>query len=225
MRPPDRDPLHACQGSAALELRVLGLAQSPVSPPRPSRLGPLLLRAALAAAAMAAVVQAFGGPALAAGRTAVSAACVLAGAASLAVAVTGFTLRSRGARPPARRELLGIAVGVPLVAGALALACHASLAGGLPEVGLRCLAVTALSAPWPFLALLSLGRRLDLRQPALAGAAIGATAAAWVAVTLEVACPLSTPVQILVGRVLPLAAVSLAGAAYGRRRLGLRRVK
>jgi hypothetical protein len=122
-----------------------------------------------------------------------------------------------------------IAAGVPIVSGVLALAGHASLradlVAGLSHTGLRCLAVTALTAPWPFLVLLSLGRRLDLRQPALAGAALGATAAAWTAVALELACPVATAAQVLVGRALPLAAVSLAGAAYGRRRLGLRRVK
>jgi hypothetical protein len=210
----------------ALKLRVLADARRHPARPRSGRLFPGLLRAAVALAAMVAILALAGGPGHAAGRPAASGAWILAGTLALALGATWFSLPARGSMlPPARGQLLAVVVGVPLLFAAWLLLWHPTYADPFVRAGLRCFALTALGAPWPFLVLIHAGRRLDPRHPALVGAALGATAGAWAAVMVEAWCPLAVTAHVLVGHVLPLALLSAAGAVYGARQLGLRRVR
>jgi hypothetical protein len=226
MMPQDPTELGALEPPEALKLRVLTAARGHPAPERTDRSLPGLVRATLAAAAMLAVLAAAGGPAHTSGRPAVSAAWILAGTLALAVVATWLSLPSRRSMlSPARGRLLAVAIGVPLLVGVWLLLWHTTYDDPFVRFGYRCFAMTAATAPWPFMALAYASRRLDPRHPALAGAALGATAGAWAAVMVELWCPLAVPDHVAVGHVLPLVVLSLAGSAYGARKFGLRPVK
>src|SRR4029077_11108822 len=97
-----------------------------------------------------------------------------------------------------------VAIGVPVLVGTWLLLWHTTYEDPFVRVGFRCFALTTLTAPWPFMVLTYLGRRLDPRNPIQAGAALGATAGAWAAVMLELWCPLAVLNHVLLGHVLPL---------------------
>lgn len=210
----------------ALRLRVLEAARGHPVPARSDRFLPGLGLAVLAAGAMAAVLALWGGTAHAAARPAASGAWILTGTLALAVVATWLSLPGRRSMlSPARGQLLAVAIGVPVLVGLWLALWHTTYDDPFVRTGFRCLALTAATAPWPFLALAFASRRLDPRHPGVAGAALGATAGAWAAVMVELWCPLAVPSHVLVGHVLPLVLLSIAGALYGARRFGLRRVK
>jgi hypothetical protein len=222
----DPDSLRLLAPSATLKLRVLEAARVHPVPERSDRLLPGLGLAAFAVAAMVAVLSLWGGPAGAAGRPAECGTWVVAGTLALAVAATWLSLPSRRSMlSPPRGRLLAVAVGVPVLMGAWLLLWHTTYADPFVRIGFRCLALTATTAPWPFIALAYASRRFEPRHPALAGAALGATAGAWAAVMVELWCPLAVPDHVVVGHVLPLVLMSIAGSIYGARKLGLRRMK
>jgi hypothetical protein len=175
---------------------------------------------------MVAALMVWGGPLAAAGRPAAYGAWVVAGTVALALAATWLSLPSRSSMlSPARGQLLAVAIGVPVLMGAWLLLWHTTYTDPFVRIGFRCFGLTAATAPWPFIALAYASRRLDPRHPALAGAALGATAGAWAAVMVELWCPLAVPDHVLVGHVLPLVLLSIAGSVYGARKFGLRRVE
>jgi hypothetical protein len=160
-----------------------------------------------------------------AGRPPGSGGALVAGAVALAVAATLLALPSRRSMlSPARGLLLGVAVGVPVLVGAWLVLWHATYADPFVRTGWRCFALTALTAPWPFLALAYAGRRMEPRHPGTAGAALGAVGGAWAAVMVELWCPLASQQHVLLGHVLPLFVLALAGAAVGVRAFRLRRL-
>ncbi len=217
---------------ASLKLRVLEAARQRPVPPRPDWIPSSIGFAALAAVAMSAVVQwvpllfgDLGGLAHASGRPAASGAWILAGSFALAISATWLVLPSRRSMlSPARGLLLGVAVGVPLFVGAWLLLWHATYTDPFTRSGWRCFVLTALTAPWPFAVLAHASRRVEPRHPATAGAALGAVAGAWAAVMVELWCPLAVQGHVLVGHVLPLVFLALAGSAIGVRMFRLRRV-
>jgi peptidoglycan/LPS O-acetylase OafA/YrhL len=125
---------------------------------------------------------------------------------------------------PPRGLLLGVAIGVPLLIGAWLVLWHATYVDPFTRAGWRCFALTALTAPWPFATLAYASRRVEPRHPGTAGAALGAVAGAWAAVMVELWCPLAAHGHVLVGHVLPLLALVLAGSAIGARMFRLRRI-
>jgi hypothetical protein len=218
--------------SDSLKLRVLEAVRQRPVPRRKDRLPATVGLAALAAVAMAAVVQwappLFGDPGglvHAAGRPAASGTWILAGTAALAVVSTWLVLPLRRSMlAPPRGVLLAVAIGVPLLVGAWLVLWHGTYEDPFTRTGWRCFALTALTAPWPFAALAYASRRVEPRHPGAAGAALGAVAGAWAAFMVELWCPLSVHAHVLVGHVLPLAALAAAGAAVGARTFRLRRV-
>jgi hypothetical protein len=86
------------------------------------------------------------------------------------------------------------------------IAWHSAYDAPFFRSGHRCFALTLAAAPGPFLALLAAGPRFAPSLPRLAGAA------------------LALPAHVIFGHVLPLVALSAAGALFGPRLLGLRRV-
>lgn len=216
----------------SLKLRVLEAVRQRPMPPRTDRLAFSIGLAALAAMAMLAVLQwapplfgEVGGPLHAAGRPASSGAWILAGTLALALSSTWLVLPSRRSMlSPARGLLLAVAIGVPVLVGAWLVLWHPSYADPFSRAGWRCFALTALTAPWPFAVLAYLGRRLEPRHPGTAGAALGSVAGAWAAVMIELWCPLAAQEHVLMGHVLPLVVLTLAGSAIGVRMFRLRRV-
>lgn len=160
-----------------------------------------------------------------AGRPEAIGGLVVAGTLALAVAATLLALPSRRSMlSPARGLLLAVAIGVPLLTGAWLLLWGTAYVDPFVRTGWRCLALTGATAPWPFLALYRLSRRLDPRHPALAGAALGSAAGAWGAVMAEIWCPLADGAHVLVGHVLPLVLLVGVGAAIGYGLFRLRRL-
>lgn len=216
--------------SESLQRRVLEAVRQQPAPRRPDRSPAALALPALAAVAMAAVIRwapplfgEVGGLAHAAGRPAASGAWVLAGTVALALAATWMALPSRRSMlAPARGPLLAVAAGVPLLVGAWLVLWHSTYPDPAVREGWRCFLMTALSAPWPFAALVLASRRMEPRHPGTAGAALGAAAGAWAAAAVELWCPLAAPEHVLAGHVLPVVALAVAGALIGARLFGLR---
>ena len=216
----------------SLKARVLEAVRQHPVPRREDRLPSTIALSALAAVAMFAVLLwcppllgEVGGVAHAAGRPAASGAWLLGGTLVLAVASTWLVLPLRRSMlSPPRGLLLAVAVGVPLLVGAWMVLWHGTYDDPFTRTGWRCFTLTALTAPWPFATLAYASRRLEPRHPGTTGAALGSVAGAWAAVMVELWCPLSAHQHVLIGHVLPLAALSLAGSAVGIRMFRLRRV-
>jgi len=215
-----------------LKLRVLEAVRQRPMPRRADRLLPVVALAVLAAVIMAAVLQwvprllgEVGGVAHAAGRPAASGAWILAGTIALALGSSWFVLPFRRSMlSPARGVLLAVAIGVPVLVGAWLVLWHATYDDPFTRTGWRCFALTGLTAPWSFAVLAYASRRVEPRHPGTAGAALGAAAGAWAAVMVELWCPLSVSEHVLLGHVLPLLVLALAGSAIGARIFRLRRV-
>jgi hypothetical protein len=216
----------------SLKLRVLQVVRQRPMPPRPDRLPSTVGLAVLAAAIMFAVIQwgphlfgDVGGLAHAVGRPAASGLGIVVGIAVLALASTWYLspLR-RSMLSPARGLLLSVAIGVPLLVGAWLMLWHTTYQDPFTRSGWRCFVLTLLTAPWPFVTLAYASRRFEPRHPGTLGAALGAVAGTWAAVMVELWCPLAELEHVLVGHVLPLLVLALAGSVMGRRLLRLRRV-
>jgi hypothetical protein len=218
--------------SASLKARVLEAVRQQPVPRRTDRLPLTIALAAAAALAMSAVVQWFpplfgevGGLAHAGGRPASTGAWIVAGTIVLAASSTWLALPVRRSMLfPARGLLLGVTVAVPLLLGAWLVFWHGTYVDPFTRTGWRCFALTALTAPWPFAAIVLARRRMEPRHPGIAGAALGSVAGAWAMVMVELWCPLATQEHVLVGHVLPMLVLALAGAAFGARTFRVRRV-
>jgi hypothetical protein len=209
-----------------LKLRVLALVAAEPAPVRAERrlLGPGL--AVLAAVAMGAALMLFGGPAHAAQRPAAVSSWVVGGMLALAMASSWSVLPARRSMlGPPRGQLLAVALGVPLFVGLWLLLWHTSYVDPFERVGFRCLALTAVTAPWPFALLVHLSRRLEPRHPGMLGAALGSASGAWAALMVELWCPLADPAHVALGHVLPLVLLSLVGAGFGGRLFAPRRAR
>jgi len=238
--------------SESLKLRLLDAVSRQPVPTRSARLMPAAAVTALAAGAMLVAYAATlgwgalwagGGVADAAravssgmalvlqlgtattGRPAASGAWIVAGTVAFAIAGTLLALPSRRSMlSPPRRQLLAVAIGLPLVVGAWLLLWGITYVDPYQRDGWRCITLTVATAPWPFLALYHASRRLDPRHPQLTGAALGSAAGVWGAVMTEIWCPLSVGDHVLVGHVLPLVLLVGVGAGVGCRLFRLRRV-
>jgi hypothetical protein len=195
-----------------------------VAPRTDQRLA-VALKATIAGALMLLALGVAGGPSHAAGRSLLAGTSILAGVMALAVGSTFLTLPPRRSMlPPARVQLLSVALGVPLLVGVWLVLWHSTYADPFVRIGWRCFTLTAASAPGPFWVLLSLSPRRDPRHPALTGAALGAAAGSWAALMVELWCPLAEPAHVAVGHVAPLVLLAALGAGIGARLFRLRPV-
>lgn len=219
--------------SDSLKVRVLEAVRQRPVPPRQDPLPRSAGLALLAVVAMAAVLRwvppllgEVGGLAHSAGRPASTGAWIVIGSTALALSATWLVLPSRRSMlAPARGPLLGLAVGLPLLVGAWLMLWHPTYHDPFVRTGWRCFALTLLTAPWPFAALVHASRRLEPRHPGTAGAALGSVAGAWASVMVELWCPLAAQGHILRGHVLPLLMLSVAGAVLGAWTFRLRRIR
>jgi hypothetical protein len=136
-----------------------------------------------------------------------------------------FTRGRSGLRRP-RTVLLGAAVfsTVAFVAwryGISALYDRTSLWPG--RVGLRCLVLSVSTGGLMLFAALMSWRRSEPLTPVATGAAFGAGAGLGSALLVDLWCPVSYMPHLLLGHVLPIVILSVAGALIGGRLLGLAR--
>jgi hypothetical protein len=87
---------------------------------------------------------------------------------------------------------------------------------------LLCLAGTTAFALGPLAAFMAMRRAADPVAPRLTGAAIAAAAGAWGALGIELHCRYASPLHVVVGHVLPVALLALAGMVVGARLLAIR---
>jgi len=89
------------------------------------------------------------------------------------------------------------------------------------RLGLRCMAYTFAMAVLPLGSFMVLRRWFEARGAWQLGAALGAITGAWAGVLVELWCPLVNLPHAMVGHVLPLVALIVFGALWGRRALDL----
>ena len=209
----------------ALKARILAATKSRPAPTRKSSAPTIGALVALAVALSVGVLYAFGGPHHADGRPTELGNIVVVGLTILAAVASFFALpRPSSMLPRSRGQLLGVIVGAPLLLGLWIMAWHPAYADPFERLGVRCFAMTLLTAPWPFVALARWSTRIDPVHPRLSGAALGAASGAWAGVMVSLWCPLADPAHVARGHMLPFAVLALGGAALGSRLFGLRRV-
>lgn len=91
------------------------------------------------------------------------------------------------------------------------------------RIGYRCLGYSLLFSALPLASFLALRRAIEPRHPSMLGAAAGAACAAWAGALIDLWCPLTNPLHVLVGHVLPIVIAMIVGAIAGRFMLGIRR--
>jgi hypothetical protein len=87
---------------------------------------------------------------------------------------------------------------------------------------LLCLVGTTAFAFGPLAVFFAVRRSTDPVAPRLTGAAIAAAAGAWGALGIEVHCRYTSPWHVVVGHVLPVALLAVAGMAVGSRLVAVR---
>jgi hypothetical protein len=101
--------------------------------------------------------------------------------------------------------------------------------GTYPEpfqaVGYRCLRYTLFISALPLGSFLLLRRAVEPRYPSVLGAGAGAACAAWAGALVDLWCPLTNSMHVLIGHVTPLVAATTVGAVCGHFTLGVRHVR
>jgi hypothetical protein len=142
-------------------------------------------------------------------------------------AVLTWIVLGRAGSTMARRPLV---VAVAAVAAPILLFLWMHLFYGTYEepfqrIGWRCLAYTLGFSALPLASFLVLKRAVEPRHPGVLGAGAGAACAAWAGALVDLWCPLTNPLHVLVGHVAPLVGATLVGAVVGHLTLGVRRVR
>jgi hypothetical protein len=88
--------------------------------------------------------------------------------------------------------------------------------------GLKCLGLELVTGALPLLLALTARRRLDPVHPATTGAALGAACGLASAALVDLWCPVADLRHLLLGHVLPIALLAVAGALVGGPVLGIR---
>ena len=134
-----------------------------------------------------------------------------------------FTRGPSGLRRP-RTVLIGAAVlsTVAFVSWRYGISALYGRAGAWPgRIGLRCLVLSVGTGGLMLFAALMSWRRSDPVTPRATGAAFGAGAGLGSALLVDLWCPVGYVPHLLLGHVLPIAILSLAGALIGGRVLGI----
>jgi len=120
-------------------------------------------------------------------------------------------------------QLLATAIVGPLAFISWKLVCSAWFhVAPWPAVGYRCFALTLLFASPPLVAIVVVRRGLDPLHPASLGAALGVAAGLCAGVLVDLWCPSAEIAHLLLGHLVPIALLALAGALVGLRVLAMR---
>jgi hypothetical protein len=137
-----------------------------------------------------------------------------------ALATWGGVLRGSSmlGRPASWRVVVATLTPAALLAAALVAAAiwpRTMLDDARPRDHLVCNVFTFLFALGPLVAFALVRRRSDPVAPRLTGAAIGAAAGAWGALSVELHCGHASPEHVLLGHLLPVALLTLVGVVVG----------
>lgn len=139
--------------------------------------------------------------------------------ASLAI----FTMVWRGSSilGRSRAAVLSAALIAPLALLAWKMFYSSRFAHGIDEwpayPGLRCLGLTLAMSTLPLLALLHVREGTDPAHPHVTGFGLGAATGLGAAVLVDMWCPVANACHLLLGHVLPIALLALAGLSLGGR--------
>jgi Negative regulator of sigma F len=211
------------EAASGLRARVLAAAAAAPSTTR-SRgraAGAVLLAASVAVAVS--VFEGIGGFAHGAGRP-LWITCALAGGWMAVSASLAWLVVGRGGATLARRPVLvgAAAILTPFVLFAWMRLFNGTYVEPYSAFGYRCLRYTLLISALPLATFLGMRRAVEPRHPAILGAGAGAACAAWAGALIDLWCPLTNTMHVLVGHVAPLLVAMLAGALVGRFTLGVR---
>ena len=217
--------------SQDLRSRVLGAARAEPAPTRPQtqRRAALLLLAAFATSL--ATFWLVGGVRIGGNNagTLTERPTTLVLATALGTALLAFLVawiafaRGRSALGRPRVWLAGVALASP----ALLLLWKVSVSAQVPHmmdrwserVGLRCLPLSLAIGVFPLVAFVLARRGSDPVHPVALGAALGAASGTLAASLVDLWCPVAYLPHLLLGHVLPLVLLTLAGALWGARSL------
>jgi hypothetical protein len=137
-----------------------------------------------------------------------------------ALATWGGVMRgvSMLGRPASWRLVVAAVTPAALLASALAAALiwpHTRTDDAVTADHIVCIVFTTLTATGPLAAFALLRRHSDPVAPRLTGAAIGAAAGAWGALSIELHCAHASIEHILLGHVFPVVLVTLLGVLVG----------
>ena len=119
--------------------------------------------------------------------------------------------------------LVAISILVPIATYVWIVSWHGRYTEPFSRVGYRCLAMTLASGAPLLAAALWLRKRTIAVHPVASGAALGAAAGAFGGISVDLWCPLTNSPHVLVGHVLPMVVLALAGMIAGRFVLKIRR--
>lgn len=130
----------------------------------------------------------------------------------------------RGGSSLARQPLLlgAAAIVSPLIAFMWLHLFYGTYDEPFQRDGWRCLAYSLGVAALPLAAFLVLRRAVEPRCPSALGAAAGAACACWAGAVIDLWCPLTNTMHVLLGHVTPVVIAICLGALVGRWTLGVR---
>ncbi len=207
------------------ELRARVLAATSAAP-SPTRRQGRVAGGVLGAASVALCVTVFegvGGFAHGAGRPFGVTIALAAGWAVVSCVLTWLVVDRGGSTMTRRPLLVGAAVvAMPFLLFLWMHLFYGSYAEPYQALGWRCLRYTLFVSALPLTAFLALRRAVEPRHPAVLGAGAGAACAAWAGALIDLWCPLTNSMHVLVGHVAPLVAATAVGAIAGHFTLGVR---
>ncbi len=146
------------------------------------------------------------------------------GALLLAVAAASVAWwRGKSQVGRSQTVLVAVALLVPIATYIWMVSWHGRYAEPFSRVGYRCLAMTLASGAPLLAAAIWLRQRTIAVHPVASGAALGAAAGAFGGISVDLWCPLTNSPHVLVGHVLPMVVLALAGMIAGRFVLAIRR--
>jgi hypothetical protein len=137
-----------------------------------------------------------------------------------ALATWGGVLRGTSmlGRPPSWRLVVATLTPVALLVTAMLAALlwpQTIIDDAGPRAHIGCIVFTSMCAVGPLVAFALIRRRSDPVAPRLTGAAIGAAAGAWGALSVELHCGHASPGHVILGHLMPVALLALVGVVVG----------
>ncbi len=172
----------------------------------------------LAAIPMLSALYLAGGPEHASGRPFIVTVVLTLGCFILAIVATWLvSMKSRWMTNTPRTIALFLVLFLPILYSLWIAVFYGSFEPPFERLGIRCFILTLVSAPWPFAAMVTWRKTLELHRPGLLGAAFGAVSGTWAGLMVVLFCPLSEPGHVARGHLLPFAVLMMAGWCLGEK--------